>query len=276
MQQLVIDALFQRQHQQGPASSQQQQEQQQQQLTPPNRAEGSNTFLNLSLTPSPPMLQPPSIHQQAMPHCSTAQQGFNQPPGAVCSMPQSSRLMHSPAMTLPDGSLPPCSSASAADRAGAQGSAACPTAPACGPCSFQVTQQISPHQQIANQLAQEADSGQQMGDQAVLVTFPVGMGGCKQLALANSHGPPGKIQELRLVTYGKGSKLPRTACGCRLSQLDKCLQRKLVGVCKPVPAFASVHVAVCVCVCMLSTTPTRETVCQLWTHSSTIFHQPHC
>ena len=252
MQQLVIDALFQRKHQKRPASSwlqqQQQQQQTQQQPTPSNRAEGSNAFLKQSPTPSPPMSHQPSIHQQAVPHCSAAQQGFNQPPGAACSMPQSSRRMHSPSMTLPDGSLPPCSSAPAAGSAGAQGRAARPTAPACGPRSSQVAQQMSHDQQIACQLARQIECNQQMGDQAVIVTFPVSMGGYAQLAPANSHGTPGKVRELKLVTYGAGSKEPRKTRGCRLSQLENVNSASLLVFAKHITAIFSVHVAVCVSV----------------------------
>ena len=239
MQQLVFSAFIQLQQQQGhllKRSQLQQQQQWQQQLhtSAPRHAAGSHAFLSQTSTLPPSMSQQHSIHQQAVPCAQTchspctsqpsvavqfsgAHQGFKQPPGAPCSMPQSSRRKQFPATSLPDGycwSGAPCSFAPAACRATAKGRAAHPTAPASGPGLLHVTKQISHDQQIAKQTPddQHLDREQKMEDQTVLVTFPVDMSGYKQLASANSHSAFGKIQELSLVTCTGGSEASTMTC----------------------------------------------------------------
>ena len=253
MQQLVIDAFTQLQQQQERLLrslqlqqwQQRRQQQQQQQRRPSGlrHAAGSHAFLDQSSTLLPTSSQQHPIHQQALPCAQTcgplstnqpslvlqfsaAHQGFNQPPGAPCSMPQSSRRNQLRPRTLPDGRVALCSFAPAACQAAAQGRAARPTAPANSPDSSQVAQQISHDQRVAEQLAnyqqishdqrvaeqlandQQIDHDQQMDDQTVLVSFPVDLSGYKQLAPANSHSTSGKIAKVSLVTCTsiRGSK----------------------------------------------------------------------
>ena len=248
MQQLVLDAFTQLQQQQERLSRnlrlqrwQQQQQQQrlqcqqksQQQLHTSchSQAAGSNAFLNQWSTLLPHASQQHSSHQQALPYAQTcsplsssqpsvvvqlsaAHQGFNQPPGAPCSMPQSSRRKQVPARPLPGGCVRVCGFAPAAYEAAAQGRAAHPTAPANSPDSSQVTRQISHDQRIAEQLAndEQIDHDQQMDDQTVLVTFPADLSALKQLAPANSHSTSGKIPEVSLVTCTRGSEECRMTC----------------------------------------------------------------
>ena len=273
MQQLVFNAFTQLQQQQIRLLKSLQLQQQRQRLqrqypTAPSQAAGSHAFLNQSSTLLSSTSQQHSMHQQALPYgrtlsplCITessvvlqlsgAHQGFKQPPGAPCSMPQSSRRKQFPATSLPDGSRPPCSlaaAASAAAAATANGGAAHPTVPANGPGSLQVTQQIIHNHQIAEQPPSDhhLDSDQQMENRAAIVSVPVTVPEHKQLASANSNSTSGKIQELSLVTRTKGSKECVETCK-RLFNIMLHLTY-LIHVCRAsLLVYLSVSLHMCLC-----------------------------
>ena len=286
MQQLVINAFTLRQQQQEfllnslQRQKQQQQQQQQrlqcqqpcQQLQHTNarsQAAGSHALPKQSSTMLPPSPQQHPIYQQALPDAqacnslytsqpsvatqfSAAHQGFNQVPGAPCSMPQSSRRKQFPAANLLDGSFPPCSFASAAFQATAKGRASHPTAPASGPGLLQVAQQMT----LQTPNDQHFGHDQQMEEQALFVTFPVNMPEHTQLASANSSSTSGNNLELSLVTCDKGSeeckKTRRRLSHAARDFLDTCLHAKECCWCTSAYPCACVCKCVSGCVCMMT------------------------